>query len=346
MPDRLARLRDLVVGLVQWAFDLRSVRAVKWYLARRGNLLCGGIAYSALFSLGAALTIGVSAFSATLGSRPELKDQVFKEIDAWVPGLLKEDPSDPDDPGLVDPASLVLDSAWSWTTAVAAVVFLWTAISVMGALRHSVRSMFDAPVVGVNFVLSKVWQLVGFLLLGVMLVTTAAASIVSQTVRGQITRWFGDSIVLGWTLSLGSYAVSLVLDAVLVYLIVRIVAQVRPRRTRDLVLGCLIAGLATSALRLVGTSLVSATASRNAILASFVTLAAVLVLVNFVARVLLLVCAWVYDPPRLDEIERAEQAVAAMQREAEIERQVHRGRGSGRPYSPVVRGVRRGLYDY
>lgn len=76
------------------------------------------------------------------------------------------------------------------------------------------------------------------------------------------------------------------------------------------------------------------------------TLAAVLLLVNVVARVLLLMCAWVYDPPRLDEIEEAEQTVAAMRREAEVERQVHRGRGSGKVYSPVVRGVRRGLYDF
>ncbi|WP_407318604.1 YihY/virulence factor BrkB family protein [Isoptericola halotolerans] len=344
MPDRLARLRDLVVGLVQWAFDLRSVRAVKWYLARRGNLLCGGIAYSALFSLGAALTIGVSIFSATLGNRQELKEEVFDQIDDWVPGLLKESPGAKE--GLVFPDDLVQDTAWSWTTVVAAVVFLWTAISVMGALRHSVRSMFDAPVVGINPVLSKVWQLVGFLLLGVMLVTAAAASIVSQTVNRQFTRWLGDSVVLGWTLTLGTFLVGVVLDAVLIYLIVRVVGQVRPRRTGDLVVGCLVAGLVTSGLRLAGTSLVTSAASRNAILASFVTLAAILLLANFVARVLLLVCAWMYDPPRLDEIERAEQTVAWLRRRAEIDRVVRRGRGSGRPYSAVVRGVRRGLYDY
>lgn len=344
MPDRLARLRDLVVGLVQWAFDLRSVRAVKWYLARRGNLLCGGIAYSALFSLGAALTIGVSVFSTTLRNNAELENEVYEQIDKWVPGLLKESPGD--DQGLVDPDQLVRATAWSWTTVVAAVVFLWTAISVMGALRHSVRSMFDAPVVGVNPVLSKVWQLAGFLILGVMLVTAAAASIVSQRVDQLVTRWFGDTVVLGWAFAVGTFVVGVLLDAVLVYLIVRVVGQVRPRRTRDLVLGCLAAGVATSGLRWAGTSLVTASASRNVILASFVTLATILLLVNFVARVLLVVCAWVYDPPRLDEIERAEQTVAWMRRRAEIDRVVRRGRGCGRPYSAVVRGVRRGLYDY
>lgn len=344
MPDRFARLRDLVTRLVQWALDLRPTRAVQWYLSRRGNLLCGGIAYSALFSLGAALTIGVSVFSTTLRNNAELENAVYDQIDKWVPGLLKESPGD--DQGLVDPDQLVRATAWSWTTVVAAVVFLWTAISVMGALRHSVRSMFDAPVVGVNPVLSKVWQLAGFLILGVMLVTAAAASIVSQTVDQLVTRWFGDTVVLGWAFAVGTFVVGVLLDAVLVYLIVRVVGQVRPRRKRDLVIGCLVAGLATSGLRWAGTSLVTASASRNVILASFVTLATILLLVNFVARVLLLVCAWVYDPPRLDEIERAEQTVAAMRREAEIERQVRQGPGSGRLYSPVVRGVRRGLYAF
>ncbi|WP_277209022.1 YihY/virulence factor BrkB family protein [Isoptericola croceus] len=327
MPDRIDRLRDLVVRLVQWALDLRTVRAVRWYLARRGNLLCGGIAYSALFSLGAALTIGVSVFSVTLGNRSELQDAVFKQIDAWVPGLLKESRGDVE--GLVFPGDLVRQTAWSWTTVVAAFVFLWTALTVMRALRHSVRSMFDAPFVGVNPVLSKVWQLAGFLILGVMLVAAAVASIVSQTVGRQAVRWFGDTMVLGWVLAIGTFAVGVLLDAVLVYLIVRVVARVRPRRTQDLVIGSLVAGLATSGLRWVGASVVTAAASRNVILASFVTLAAVLLLVNFVARVLLLVCAWVHDPPRLDEIDQAERAVAAMRREAEIERQVHRGQGSG-----------------
>lgn len=340
MPDRRDRRRDRVAAIVQRGFDLRTVRALRWYLARRGNLLSGGIAYSALFSLGAGLTIGLSVFAATLGNDPELQEAVFEQIDAWVPGLLKE--SADDGGGLILPSDLVRETAWSWATVIAAVVFLWSALSVMAALRHAVRSMFDAPVVGVNVVLSKVWQLAGFLILGVMLVASAAASVVSQTVDRLLTRWVGDTMLVGWGVALGTFAVGVLLDAVLVYLVVRVVGRVHPRRTGDLVIGCLAAGLVTSGLRWAGTSLVTSAASRNAVLASFVTLAAVLLLVNIVSRVLLLMCAWVHDPPRLDEIERAEQTAAAMRREAEIERVVRRGRGSGRIYSPVVRGVRRG----
>ncbi|WP_418277598.1 YihY/virulence factor BrkB family protein [Isoptericola jiangsuensis] len=343
MPGRIEQLRATAMRVVEWAKDLREVRAVQWYLARRGAQLCGGIAYSALFSLGAALTIGFSVFSSALSRRPDLQTAIYDQIDTWLPGLLDNGDGSG---GVVAVSDLDVDTAWNLTTAVAAVVFLWTAISFMGALRHSVRFMFDAPVVGVNPVLNKVWQLVGFAILGAMLVVSAVASVVSQTVAGQVEAWFGDTRALGVLVAAGTFCVAVVLDALLVYLIIRVVARVHPRRRRDLLIGCLATGLVTGGLRWAGTAVVTASASRSALLAPFVTIVAVLVLVNFVARVLLLLCAWMYDPPRLDEIARAEAELAQMRREEEVDRLVHQGRGSGRPYSPVVRGVRRGLYAF
>jgi membrane protein len=342
VPERIERLRALTLRVVSWFKDRREVRAVQWYLARRGSQLCGGIAYSALFSLAAALTIGFSVFSATLGGREDLQEAMFDQINTWLPGLI----ATPGVEGMVPASALVLDTAWNATTIIAAVVFLWTAISFMGAMRHSVRFMFDAPVVGVSPVLSKVWQLVGFAILGGMLVVSAAASVISRAVTEQIEAWFGDSPALGTVLAVGSFGVAVVLDLLLVYLVIRVVARVRPRRRRDMLLGCLVAGFVTAGLRWVGTAAITASISRNELLAPFVTIVAVLLLVNFVARVLLVVCAWMYDPPRLDEIARAEAELAQRRRNEEIERIVHTGRGSGRPYSPLVRGVRRGLYAF
>ncbi|PFG42506.1 membrane protein [Isoptericola jiangsuensis] len=341
MPERIQRLQNLTARVTSWAKDRREVRSVQWYLARRGSQLCGGIAYSALFSLGAALTIGFSVFSATLARRPELQDAIFEQIDTWLPGLL-----DTGEGGIVPASQLVLDTAWSVTTVVASIVFLWTAISFMGALRHSVRFMFDAPVVGVSPVLNKVWQLVGFAILGAMLVVSATASILSQTVTGRVESWFGESQALGTVLAVGSFGVAVLLDALLVYLVIRVVARVRPTRRRDMLLGCMATGLVTGSLRWVGTAAVTSSAANNALLAPFVTIVAVLLLVNFVARVLLVACAWMYDPPRLDEIARAEAELVEMRRRAEVERIIRQGRGSGRPYSPVVRGVRRARYAY
>ncbi|MFD6137873.1 YihY/virulence factor BrkB family protein [Isoptericola sp. NPDC060257] len=334
MNDRLERAKSRSLVAYQWFKSLRPVRSWYWYVDRRGALLCGGIAYTAIFSLFAALTIGFTVFSRTLADRPELQDAVFEQINTWLPGLIDTGDND----GILDPTDLLLPSVINPATVIAAVVFLWTAIGFMRALRISVRSMFDQPVVGVSPVLSKIWELLGFVILGGMIVASAAASIVSQTVSRRVEDLFGSNFLVAQLTAIGTAAVGILLDALLVYLIVRVVARVRPRKRRDFVLGCLAAGVVAGALRWLGTSVVAAGASRNALLAAFAGLVTVLVLVNFVARVLLLVCAWVYDPPRLDEIAHAEAEVAAMRDAAEIERVVRRGQGSGKPWSPVVRG--------
>jgi len=341
VDDRLARVRDRSLTVYDWFKSLRAVRSWYWYIDRRGALLCGGIAYTAIFSLFAGLTIAFTVFSRTLASRPELQVAVFKQINTWLPGLIK---TPENENGVVAPSDLLLSSALTWTSVIAAVVFLWTAIGFMRALRISVRSMFDQPVVGVSPVLSKVWELLGFAILGAMIVASAAASIVSQTISRQVQDLFGGSVLIAQITALGTAAVGVALDALLVYLIIRVVARVRPRRRRDVFLACVAAGLVSGVLRWAGTSVVAAGAERNALLAAFAGLVTVLVLVNFVARVLLLVCAWMYDPPRLDEIAYAEAEVAAMRDAAEIERVVRRGQGSGKPWSPVVRGVRRGSW--
>ncbi|MCA5892375.1 YihY/virulence factor BrkB family protein [Isoptericola sp. NEAU-Y5] len=340
MDHRLERARERWSAAFEWYKDLRPVRSVYWYIDRRGALLCGGIAYTAIFSLFAALTIAFTVFSSTLADRPELQDAVFEQIDTWLPGLIRSEES-PN--GIVPPSELLLPSAVTWYSVAAAVVFLWTAVGFMRALRVSVRSMFDQPVVGVSPVLSKLRELLGFVLLGAMVVASAAASVVSQAASRRVEDLLGGSVVVTQLTAVGTAAVGVVLDALLVLLIIRVVARVRPHRTRDLLLGCLAAGVVAGGLRWLGTSVVAAGADRNALLAAFAGLVTVLVLVNFVARVLLLVCAWMYDPPRLDEIAQAEAQVAAMRDAAEIERVVRRGHGSGKPWSVVVRGIRRGI---
>ncbi len=337
MDGRLADLRTRAGRLVDRAKDTRVARSVAWYGARRGTLLCGGIAYSAIFSLFAALTIGFSIFFATLGTNVELREAVFEQVDTWLPGLLDTDPSG----GLLDPSDLTFPSAVNPASMIATVVLLFTAVGFMRALRTSVRAMFDVPTDEESLVLSKVWELLGFAILGVMVLASAAASIVSQTVDRQVEELLGASVVVRLGLSLGTATVGLVLDALLVFLVIRAVAHVRPERARDLVLGCLAAGLVASALRWVGTSVVAETASRNPVLASFAVLGTVLVLVNAVARVLLLICAWMHDPARVDELAHAEREVDAQRHAAEIDRIVAHGQGTGFPWSPVVRGVRR-----
>lgn len=297
LPAPLAR------AVERWN-DSRLGRTLAWYGRRNGALLCGGVAYSALFSLFAGLTIGWSVFSASLGRDEGLRDAVLQQVDTWVPGLVGDGHDD-----LISPEQLVLGSALTWTTVVAAVVLLFSALGVMGALRSSVRAMFDLPTAGQNPVLARVWQLVGFALLGVGVVASAGASIAAGAVGQVVESWLAGDQVVAWAVRVGGAAVGVAIDAVVVAMVITVVGGARPPR-RDLVLGSLAAGVVAGALRWLGTTLVVGSAGANRLLAPFAAIVTILVLVNFVARLLLLTCAWMHDPPRTDrgEAPRADEA--------------------------------------
>ncbi|GAB4083969.1 hypothetical protein GCM10028784_05990 [Myceligenerans cantabricum] len=267
----------------------RPGRTLARYSDRGGNVLCGGMAYTALFSLFAALTIGYSAFSAVLGGDAELQEEVVAQVDEWAPGLL-----DTGSGGVIAPEDLLLSSALSLTSVIAVLVLLWSATGFMGALRIAVRTMFDLPDDGPNVVVARLLQLVGFLLLLVGVLVGAAVGLAVSTAAP----WFMDLIGLGGASRvvvrvLGILA-GVAVDAAVVAGVVRYVAGVKVPR-HQLLMVALTVGLATGLLRWAGSSVIAESASRNALLAGFAVLVSVLILVNLVARVLLLACAWVAE---------------------------------------------------
>lgn len=330
----MARLVDRGKALQAWWNATRPARALAQYGVQRGALLCGGMAYSALFSLFAALTIFYTAFMAFLGNREDLRDEIFVQIDKAIPGLIK---TTPQGEGVLDPSDLILRSGFSISSIVAVVVLLFSAISFMAALRTSTRAMFSLTDVGQNPVLTKLRELGGFVVLGLAVVIAAAATVVVQALGTTI---FGEGTLASVLVPVGGALVGLVFDAAVVVLVIRFVASVRPPR-KDLYIGALAAAAAFGVLRFLGTSLIVGSASRNALLASFATIVTILLLANFVTRVLLMVAAWIADPPAQPTPEELREQ-AEQEREQRLDAEVRRGAGYGYPWSPVVRGVRRG----
>src|SRR5699024_3075256 len=149
--DRAAAARDRVreahrSGRLQdWWYDLldvgrqpRLVRAVLRYVVAWGNLGAGGVTFTALLSLTAALTIVVNTARAFLGDRPELVGGVIDVVNSVLPGIIDDGANG----GLIPAENLVRDGTWGWTTAVSAVVIVWTASTMMTGLRRTVRQMF------------------------------------------------------------------------------------------------------------------------------------------------------------------------------------------------------------
>jgi membrane protein len=284
-----------------WWKHTRPGRVSARFRARSGGVLAGGIAYAALFSVFAALTISYTAFIAILGDNDELRERVLVAVDTTYPNLLDTG----DGQGMLDPESLELSSSLTVAGIVAVVVLLLSAIAAMTALRRAVRAMFAAELGG-NPMLGKARDLGGF----VGLVFAVLLSAVLTTGVGTVASWLLDA--LGWdglttvVLRTLGIAVAFVVDVAIFLLVVKVLADEHPPR-RDLLAGAVIAATGLAVVRLLGTTVVAGSVSRNPLFTSVAVLVTLLVWVNLVARIVLLAAAWTADPPYAEPATRSDR---------------------------------------
>ncbi|UZN04403.1 YihY/virulence factor BrkB family protein [Cellulomonas sp. S1-8] len=278
-------------ALLAWWQGTRPARANARFGRAGGGLLTGGIAYTALFSVFAGVTIGYTAFMAVLGGNDELRETVLRTVGEALPGLIDTG----DGNGLLEPDDLVLSPGLGVAGAVAFVVLLFSAISATAALRRAVRAMFDAYDGG-NAVVGKLRELGGFVGIAFAVLLSAVLGIAVTTA----TDWFLG--LLGWSDASGTVVrvvgilVVLVVDAAVFVMVVRVLADQSPPG-RDLLGGAAIAAVGLGVVRLLGTSVVAGTVSNNPVLASFAVIVVLLLWINLIARIVLLAAAWTADPP-------------------------------------------------
>ena len=283
---------EKVKELLEWAMRTRVARALGRYGNANGALLAGGIAFSALFSIFAALVIGFTVFMAVLGENEQLRDAVLDQVDEVLPGIV-----DTGDGGMVTPDQLQLTTAGGIAGVIAVVVLLNTAITVMTSLRNGVRAMFGMVRPKENPVLQAVRDLGGFFVLALGVLLTAALGVAA----GTLATWLldliglGDAPFAGFLLRALGLLVALAVDTVIFIFIYRGLAGVRPPR-RDLVIGAIVAGVGAGVLRVVGTSAVGAV--DNPLLAGFAALITLLLWINLQVRIVLMVAAWTANPPK------------------------------------------------
>lgn len=291
--SRLARV-------LEWWKQTRVARGLGRYGAAHGALLTGGIAYSALFSIFAGLAVGFSIFMAVLGGNTELQEAVLGALDDALPGIVRSE-SNPE--GMLTPESLQISGGASLLTGIIGfLVLLNAATSVMAALRSGIRAMFGILTPSENAVVAKLRDLAGFLVLALAVVLTAALGIVVGTAGSAAAGavGLGDNPAVQVLLRILGYAVALGVDFLVVLFLIRGLAGARPPR-RDLVVGALVVAIAAGVIRFLGTSVVGSAAS-NPLLAPFAAIITLLLWVNFIVRILLMVCAWTVNPPAIPEI--------------------------------------------
>ena len=123
------------------------------------------------------------------------------------------------------------------------------------------------------------------------LLTTAVAGAVQWVLRE--LGWGGASTV---AVGVAGALVAFVVDAAVFVLVVRVLADEHPPR-RDLLRGAAIAAAGIGVVRILGTSVVAGSATKNPVLASFAVVVTLLVWVNLIARIVLLAAAWTANPP-------------------------------------------------
>nr|WP_239539114.1 YihY/virulence factor BrkB family protein [Arcanobacterium pluranimalium] len=277
------------------------MRALQRYGAVRGALLAGGLAYSALFAIAGALTIAFTAFSVIVGGNKELFNKIVEAVNTSLPGILKSESAPK---GLIDPQSLIVENPLNIVTLVSIFVLLWSALSLMAGLRTAIQAMFGLARIPTNFVVAKLLDLSGFLVIGLGVLTSVGLSAVVTFFSEQIFEFiglpdsWGDVILNG-----GTFLIGFIIDTLVFMFIFRYMAGARAPR-RDLLLGSALAGVASSVLRVVGTTAVSSV-SNNALLAPFAAIATILLWVNLIARITLQAAAFIANPPEQLAITKA-----------------------------------------
>jgi len=278
--------------VLAWWQQTRAARANARFGAAGGGVLTGGIAYAALFSVFAALTIAYTAFVAVLGRDAQLRRDVLSSVSASLPGLVDTGSGD----GLVKPDDLVLGAGLNVAGAVAVVVLLLSATSALAALRTAVRAMFDERSGGGNALTGKLREVAGLVGMALAFLVSAALGLAVTSAAGWLLRLVGLGAGVGAATTVLGLGVALVVDAATFVLVVRVLAGIHPP-WHDLRQGALICAVGVGVVRLLGASVVAGGARQNAVLASFAAVVTLLVWINLIARIVLLSAAWTADPP-------------------------------------------------
>lgn len=283
---------------LQWWQRQRLARALARYSAGKGGQLSGGIALTGLLSVAAALTIGLTAMVGVFRRHPVLRDEVFDQIDLYLPGVI-----DTGDGGMISPESFVQSGGWSIAAIVGAVVLLNTAITVMQTMRISLQSMFGLHSATENFIFGKLRDLVAFIVLASSLVATALLSIAGRAAFDWIQTNLGHLGIVPNTqaaLQILTILTALVVDAGVFILLFRWLAGARvpwPEMWK----GALLGAVGTGTLRILGASVVT-NVGKYPLLASAAAVATLLLWLNIAARLTLIVAAWTANPPAIPQV--------------------------------------------
>ena len=270
-------------------------RAWKRYGDARGSILAAGVGYFAFFSVFPAVALAFTVFGFVLRGHPDLLRSVSDQINAYLPGLIR-DAQHPE--GLVQfqaPDALPLTIAGL----IAFVTLVLAGLGWLGAVREGVRAVFGASGSVGNVITGKLRDLGVLFTLGLGI---ALLAVLTSTV-GAAAGWIAESVGwpgAGWAISLADFALSVLADTGLMIILLRVVSGVHVP-WRDLSQGALLGGVGFTVLKLSAAFLLPRLTA-NPLFASFAVVVGLLVWINLIAQLTLIAAAWAAND--IDAIER------------------------------------------
>ena len=274
---------DKVKDLWAWVQRTRLWKAWKRYGDSRGNLLAGGVAYFAFFSIFPVVALAFTIFGVLLQDNQQWLDQIRDYLNDTLPGFVKDG-----DKGLI-PIEAPTDGALTFTGLVGLGGLLYAGLGWLSALRDGVRTVFGAKGAPGNAITAKLRDLGVLLLLGLAIFVSAAVTGVASALTG----WIAEAIGLGeqqWLLRTVALIIGALLDGFVVLVMLRLLSGVDVP-WRGLVGGAIVGGIGITLLKVLGTSLIAGT-TENPLFASIALVVGLLAWLNFLSRIILLSAAW------------------------------------------------------
>lgn len=286
-PARPGLVARITGPLIAWALARRPVRAALLYSERRGPMLADSVTYRALFSVFAGVLLGFSIAALWLAGNPVAWQAIIDAVQSAVPGLIGKG-------GVIGTDALNAPASLSIAGIISLVALIGSALGAIGSLRTAVRVLAGTLQDDILWIWVILRNLALALGIGLAFVVSAFLTFAGQLGVTWITGLLGipeDSPVAAWTVRLVSLLVVFALDTALIIGVFRLLSGVRPS-ARSLWSGALLGAFGLLVLQELSGLFVGG-ATSNPLLASFASLLALLIWLNFSAQVMLFACAYI-----------------------------------------------------
>ena len=275
--------------------ESRPGRTLALYLASRGPLLARGMSFSAVFSAFAALYVFFAVFGIVFAQSPALRDAVVGVAATTIPGLI-----DTGSGGAIQVDALFDVQVLGISGLVVLALLTFTASGWLRSLRDGVRTIFGLPHRDRGLVLMRLIDLALVLALGVLMLLSAALSVIATHALDLVRQWLDPAVVDagGPALLAAGLLAALLIDVLVLFMLFRLQSRI-PVGNRQLLRGALLGAVGIGVLKYVGAELAS-TAGNNPLMAGFAVIIGLMLWFNLVMQWLLLTAAWIACGPRRD----------------------------------------------